>query len=75
MESLRKFLKSKKHKNLDVTTSLDIYKGTGKEILKKVSQPELRENVIDEEFDIFDDVLYIVTENEGDDWWIAFVIE
>lgn len=67
MESLRKFLKSKKHKNLDVTTSLDIYKGTGKEILKKVSQSELRENVVEEEFDIFDDILYIVTENEGED--------
>lgn len=67
MESLRKFLKSKKYKNLDVTTSLDIYKGTGKEILKKVSQSELKENVVEKEFDIFDDVLYVVTENEGED--------
>lgn len=67
MESLRKFLKSKRYKNLDVTTSLDIYKGTGKEILKKVSQSELRENVVEEEFDIFDDVLYVVTENEDED--------
>lgn len=75
MESLRKFLKSKKYKNLDVTTSLDIYKGTGKEILKKVSQSELKENVVEKEFDIFDDVLYVVTENEGEDWWIDFVIE
>ena len=67
MESLRKFLKSKKHKSLDVTTSLNIYKGTGKEILKKASQAELRESVVEKEFDIFDDVLYVVTENKGED--------